>query len=426
MIKILLVCDDSTGANASGILLNQLGLKTLSIINHKHAKFNEAYDAMSVSTDSRAITSQQAYDRVRSVLERFKDCKIDLLNKRVDSTLRGNIGSELNAFFDMYPQKKIAIVPSYPSSNRTCVDGRVYVSGISLEKTDVAKDPKMPIFTANAKELFKKQFKGKIDNIYLSSYNNQDLLYKKITDGYKLNDALIFDAKDNHDIDMISKALVALEIDVITVDPGYFTFLYAKEYIQNIAKSNRKYIYMVGSVTDTTFNQLKFIEHHQDFLIIPIDPLCLVEHTNLEQLEKDIIKKVNNTSKRHIFITTANPENRLILDLNQIAKKLGIDVDQTSKIINSSFARILSKVIKETPNIHGIFGSGGDTSLSFLENNNAHGIELKKEVMPLCVYGKIVGGKFDHLSIITKGGMIGDEDAYILVKNFFEEEVTYE
>ncbi|MFA7076383.1 MAG: nucleotide-binding domain containing protein, partial [Candidatus Izemoplasmatales bacterium] len=59
----------------------------------------------------------------------------------------------------------------------------------------------------------------------------------------------------------------------------------------------------------------------------------------------------------------------------------------------------------------------------FLLNNDAKGIELIDEVMPLCVCGKVVEGRFNGLPIITKGGMIGSEDAYLLIGEYFEEEL---
>jgi len=39
------------------------------------------------------------------------------------------------------------------------------------------------------------------------------------------------------------------------------------------------------------------------------------------------------------------------------------------------------------------------------------GIEVQEEVLPLAVYGKILGGDYDGLPIVTKGGLIGDSDA---------------
>ena len=124
----------------------------------------------------------------------------------------------------------------------------------------------------------------------------------------------------------------------------------------------------------------------------------------------------------HIAISTFDIDNRVVLDLFKIAKEKNLIVDNVSKMINLSLAKI-AKYVLENSKIKGIFSSGGDTTLSFLLDNDAKGIELIDEVMPLCVYGKVVEGRFNGLPIITKGGMIGNEDAYLLISEYFEEEI---
>jgi uncharacterized protein YgbK (DUF1537 family) len=421
LLKTLLVCDDSTGANASAILLNKLRFKTLSAIDQKQLPDFSGYDALAVSTDSRAVSPDVAYQRVLDVLEGFKNEEIVVVNKRVDSTLRGNLGAELNAFYEVFKNRKIAIVPAFPKSGRTCINGQVYVNGVSLEKTDVAKDPKMPITTSDALQLFKKQFNRSLVNIFKDFYQDKDNLLKKTQELYNRYDGIIFDAETNEDVALISRVLVSLDCEVITVDPGVFTFYYTREKLKNRVREE-KYLYLVGSVTDTTFNQLKYVRGKNRIKVIPLNPIDLLEQTNLLEISKDVTEKIKNSTHNHVAISTFDIDRRLVLDLFKIAKEKNIEVDNVSKIINLSLAKIATYVL-ENAHIKGIFSSGGDTTLSFLMDNDAKGIELVDEVMPLCVYGKVVEGKFDGLPIITKGGMIGNEDAYLLISEYFEEEV---
>ncbi|NCU31881.1 MAG: four-carbon acid sugar kinase family protein, partial [Candidatus Moranbacteria bacterium] len=186
MLKTLIIADDSTGANASAILLNQLGFQSLSIIDYSDIPNHETFDCVAVSTDSRATSKENAYSRVETVLKHYKGEKIPVINKRIDSTLRGNLGAELNAIHEYFPEKRIAIVPAFPKSGRVCKDGKVYVNGVLLEQTDVAKDPKMPLFSSDAKALFLKQFKGRIANVFLKDYALDDeALIEKINRLYK-------------------------------------------------------------------------------------------------------------------------------------------------------------------------------------------------------------------------------------------------
>ena len=65
-------------------------------------------------------------------------------NKRIDSTLRGNIGTEINAMLDNLEDDRIAVViPSYPDSGRIVVNKTMLVNGVLLENSDAGKTLKL-------------------------------------------------------------------------------------------------------------------------------------------------------------------------------------------------------------------------------------------------------------------------------------------
>ena len=425
MLKTLIVADDNTGANASAILLNELNFSTLSLIDFKEAKVVEGYDGIAVGTDSRATDPDTAYQRVTRVLDAFTDENPIVLNKRVDSTLRGNLGSELNAFKDTFPNRKIAIVPSFPKSKRICKDGLLYVNDTLLENTDVAKDPKMPIHTSDVKALFEKQFNGTITNITREALTDEDTLLKTITKTYQTHDAVIFDALNDEDIDTIANTLIKSDLSIITVDPGVFTYAYTKAAVASLSTLKKRYVFMVGSVTDTTHTQIKNTQTDDDFLVVPLDPEAFIDPKSAQEATDKAIKAFEETKKPYVLYTTNAPGKRKILDLFRISREKDISVDEVSKDINKHLAHLIERLLDKHKDIGGLFTSGGDTTLSFLDHVRARGIHLKRQVMPLCVYGSIVGGPLEGTPIITKGGMIGGEDAFSDIKNFIEKVDNY-
>ena len=58
LVKTLIIADDSTGANASAILLKQLNFQTISLIDYQNARILDHYDAIAISTDSRAVSGK--------------------------------------------------------------------------------------------------------------------------------------------------------------------------------------------------------------------------------------------------------------------------------------------------------------------------------------------------------------------------------
>lgn len=421
MIKTLLVADDSTGANASAILLKQLNFTTVSLIDYARDFPGLDYDAVAISTDSRAICAEEAHDRVELVLKGYIGNPPMVINKRIDSTLRGNLGAELNAFWELFPQRKIAIVPSFPKSGRVCKQGQVYVQGVPLEQTDVAKDPKMPITTSDAKALFQKQFKGTIASLYLEDIRHLDVLRQKTKSLYQQVDAIIYDAETNEDIEAIATVLVEDGYDMITVDPGVFTYYYTRAVVSRREDMKNRFVFLVGSVVDTTYRQIVEASRDPEFEVITINPALLLDDKTAVIEKKRVFNAFQATPKYYILITTTDPEHRVVLDLFNLADHAKCTVDEMSKRINDHLADLMHQILTYQPTIQGLFSSGGDTTLSFLTLSGASGIELQEEVIPLCVFGKIAGGIYDGLQIITKGGMIGGPDTYIKIKTFFEE-----
>ena len=112
MPKGMVIADDVTGANATGVLLKKNGFETYTVLDPAQAKDRAIVgsECITIATESRSIPSKEAYDRVRGVLEQLDRENIKLYSKRIDSTLRGNLGSETDAFLDVLGDSYIAAV----------------------------------------------------------------------------------------------------------------------------------------------------------------------------------------------------------------------------------------------------------------------------------------------------------------------------
>ena len=171
MLKLVIIADDLTGANATGVLLARQGFRAATFLqlNEDFKNSKQDFDVLSTTTDSRGIPSEEAYDRVNEVVRFFKDQEIRLFSKRIDSTLRGNLGSEMDAVLDELPEDYVAIVvPVFPASERIMVGGYLLVNSVTLEKTDVSKDPKTPIHHTFVPKMIQKQTNYAVGFIPLS------------------------------------------------------------------------------------------------------------------------------------------------------------------------------------------------------------------------------------------------------------------
>lgn len=151
MLGVAVVADDLSGANDTGVALAETGLKCFSVdpvvVDDVFlARLAGVAHAIVLNTDTRSLPSEVARVRVQDAYQRLKSFRPRLWSKRIDSTLRGNVGSEIEAALEVLPSQHVAIVvPAYPAAGRVTVGGYQLVNGVPLERSQAARDPQTPV-----------------------------------------------------------------------------------------------------------------------------------------------------------------------------------------------------------------------------------------------------------------------------------------
>ncbi|MEL7570861.1 MAG: four-carbon acid sugar kinase family protein [Eubacteriaceae bacterium] len=419
MPKIAVIADDLTGANATSVLLTKQGFSAITYLNE--SKFisdtNKTADVISISTSSRGMGEKEAYEAVIKAVNKFAEEKVAVYSKRIDSTLRGNIGAEIKAMLDYLKDYTAITVPGYPASKRTCVKSAVYVNGLLLEETDAAKDTKTPVNCSNVCEIIKKQYNGAVASITIDFISKgvcfiKEKIISAKREGYRV---IVIDAVNDEDIELIAQAVKETAVKVFPVDPGPFTAALARELLP---KKNKKIFLAIGSVTELTKKQVDSLKKAHSALLAKINCRNLLTsegfETELIKADELITKKINDC--RIIGIIADSAE---MINLKSESEKLNITHDELSGLISNRIAQIAKTIMDKFSNsIGGIYTSGGDITVAVLEASNADGIYIKNEVLPLAVYGSVIGGSYDNLLIITKGGLVGDEQALVECVNY--------
>jgi uncharacterized protein YgbK (DUF1537 family) len=79
--------------------------------------------------------------------------------------------------------------------------------------------------------------------------------------------------------------------------------------------------------------------------------------------------------------------------------------------VSSALAEVVVRALTGKSRPSGLYLSGGAVARATLDRLGAVAVAVEGEVLPLAAFGRIVGGPFTGLRIVTKGGMIGGEDA---------------
>ncbi|WP_304340217.1 four-carbon acid sugar kinase family protein [Metaclostridioides mangenotii] len=425
-MKLYIIADDLTGANATSVLLAKEGFKCSSFIdsNLLNDSNMENYDVVAVSTDSRGIKANEAYDKVAKEVNRVKHVN-PTYAKRIDSTLRGNIGSEIDAVLDNVKDSVAIVVASYPDSSRISIGGFLLVNSIPLEKTLVAKDPKCPVTNSKISEIIKLQTKHSVGNIGVNEVLRGHInLCDKIKDLANSNNRIIvIDAVTNDDIDIIAKASKMSDLNVITVDPGPFTRSYLNEkYGSSTVEQGKKVFLSIGSVSKTTIGQIEhlLVSRNPDF--VKVDPLKLIDDNQLDkEIDRviSIIREKLEANKSNILGVSTTTREEEVLDLTALSKELKIDEEAISVKINKGLAKITEIALEISHSAIGaLYTSGGDVTMEVMKILEVEGIDIKDEVIPLAVYGRFIGGKYNNMPAITKGGLIGDEKTLLVCVDY--------
>ncbi|MDP4152735.1 MAG: four-carbon acid sugar kinase family protein [Bacillota bacterium] len=421
MPKCVMIADDLTGANGSGVLIKKLGLDVMTIMDLERINMQnvEPYDAVVYPTDSRAIEPEMAYSRVQNAMKTLSNQNVILYSKRIDSTFRGNIGKEIDAMLDFLGNGYIAVVvPVFPSAGRICCGGYLLVNGMLLQNSDAGRDPKAPVNTSIVENLLKRQTKRKIECISIETVSRgADSVSAAIKEGTKNGTGIfISDAISDDDILAIAQGAINSGIPFITADPGPFTASVLKKIVVSSDDIINKVMISVGSITNTTRQQIEFLKKSKQVFIATIDVKKLLEGPMQYKEEIDRVYSLlcGNIEKYNyisVMLSSINPEMRV--DFSEAASKMNCSPEDVSIYVNEAVANVTINILKNHSDIKGIYSSGGDITVAICKMLESSGLNLIGEVIPLAAYGKLVGGQLPDISIVTKGGMVGDQSAAV-------------
>ncbi|MHA6261198.1 four-carbon acid sugar kinase family protein [Sporosarcina sp. CAU 1771] len=423
-MKIGIIADDLTGANATGVRLAKAGFKSATIVFGGKVPANNSFTSISVDTDSRYTSVDVAKERVTDTYHQLRSWGADVVAKRIDSTIRGNIGSEIDALLEATGDDSIAVVvASYPDSGRITSGGYLLVEGVPVQETDVARDPLNPITDSYVPAVIAEQSNFEIGHIGLGTVlKGKSCIVPALTSLIAENKRIIvFDAVTNEEIEHIAESMAAVKGQVIfPVDPGPLSAAFGRvKARQSVYES--KWIVTVGSVTPLTGRQLRYLIDKTNASPVYVDATSLATMGNeweqeIKRATEDALDKLQH--QETLIVTTYSPTSN-VLPLGEIAQKENVTEEILAKRITTGLAKVTNNVINQTDlTINGTFSSGGDVTAALFAESKAEAIQLDDEVLPLAAYGKFIGGSFDGIPVVTKGGMVGNKQSIYACVNY--------
>jgi uncharacterized protein YgbK (DUF1537 family) len=141
-LPYLVIADDLTGAAELAALAHQAGLRAVVLTEAPRRPI--AAEVIVCDSGSRLDAPAVAARKVRQLATQLAALPNAGLFKKVDSVLRGNVVAEIEACQSALGLERALLVPCNPSLGRIINNGRYFVAGQPLDRTEFRRDPHHP------------------------------------------------------------------------------------------------------------------------------------------------------------------------------------------------------------------------------------------------------------------------------------------
>ncbi len=427
--KIVIITDDFTSAMDNGAGFSEKGLKTVVITDIYHIeKVLNNIDVLVIDTESRLNKKEDAFQKVMKVGKILNNYKIDYIYKTIDSTLRGNIGAEIEALMNVTRRDLCFVAPAYPTNGRTTVGGMQFYHWVPLENTEFSQDPITPVSQSFIPDIISLQTRKKVGvinlRIIMKGINAilckiKDLIEKEV-------EIIVFDAISNENLLNIARTIPLINKPVIIVgSTGWAEHLpESLEIIKKRKKDNNKVVLVIsGSLSEVTRKQIIYASNNIDIAIIDINP----EKIFSRNYEKEVIKithqAIEHMNKgKHVIIRSA--KNREFINFaNKIANTMGFTDFQASERIAFFLGKVAFCICRSRKKkMYGLVLTGGDIALKTIKAMGISETIVKEQVLPGIPSGCFINKEFENIRVVVKAGAFGDEGAIVRIIKFLMRE----
>ncbi|GKW03352.1 membrane protein [Pectobacterium carotovorum subsp. carotovorum] len=432
--QVLVVADDFTGANDAGVGLAQHGARVSVVfdVNKLHADL--LGDAVVINTDSRAASEETAFQRTTAVVEAWLAVGGQgWIVKKIDSTLRGNLGAEVTAALFATGTPVALIAAASPTLGRVTRKGEVWVNGGLLTDTEFASDPKTPVASASIAARLAEQTALSVAEIHLDEVrqdNLADRLQQLADEGVRL---IILDTDEQDDLTHIVHAARTLPFRPLLVGSAGLSEALANT--QNFTrKTERPLLAVVGSMSDIAQKQIAAVRLRRDVTLVEIDINALFSpdlSTVMASQCEDAVKALMNGN--HCIIRTCHNENQRF-EIDARCRELGLSRQQLGETISHYLGELtrnsvqaLDSLTADSANrrlLGGLYLSGGDIAIAVATALGATGFQIKGQIASCVPWGYLLNSVVGMTPVMTKAGGFGNETTLLDVLRFIEEKVS--
>jgi len=370
-----LLADDLTGACDAAVQFAQRGFR--SIVSLKQSRTNGEYDLVARTSHSRNDRPDVARSKIETVCSLFvQDCR-PIIYKKVDSTLRGNLGAEIKATLTRGGFSLAVICPAFPAMGRIIEEGWLTTS----DSTNRA---------VHLPTLLREQGLERVHHLDRGVLGSGIRRVAESLNAIAADrpSAVVVDAVTEKDLEIIAEATLTALPAALSVGSAGLAGAVA-EVLVIIHGEPRKNAPKRPAYTDASGSVVLFIGSNSPVTAAQVEFLVSsrpVLHLRCGELTADKLRSAL-ASGHHVV--------------------LGVDLTSEQPGLTE-----LCLVLREV-RPRGLVFSGGDTAQLMCDEIGAAGILLEREIAAGVPSGYLTGGMVDGCPVITKAGGFGARDALV-------------
>ncbi len=404
VLKIGVLADDLTGAFDTGVQFRNWGLSVEVFIEDIMDSKLGGVDVVVVDTESRGLKREDAFNRVYRATENLISLGAERMYKKVDSTLRGNIGSELDAVMEASGAKLAFFAPAYPTYGRTTLRGKLLIDNTLIENTEYVNE--LGAKTSEIAEIIRVQSKRKVGVVNFEKVDGGVDSIKSAVEALTKSgiEIVVFDVlTEKHLID-ISRA--AGDTKVFIGSAGF-----ASEIPIGLGiRTPMPVLSVCGSTRHLSRIQVHNLHNRLGFMEIEINILKLIEGELAFKGELErCVKKAVSVLKTGVDVSIMSaPKESSVDEFVSYASKRGLKDTEAKLFIEEAMGEITSAILKEVE-VLGLILTGGATSLMVCQKLEADRVSIVEEIEPGIPLVKLSNG----MPAVTKAGGFGVEDSLV-------------
>ena len=374
-----------------------------------------------VNTHTRAMAAEQARRRVAEFLGQLELERFGVVYKKIDSTLRGNIGAEIDALLEAMGRSAALLSPAYPEMGRTVENGILKVRGVPVAETEAGRDPVCPVTDSHMVDLLRRQSSNRVGFIEHRHVTAAPAVLKaaverQIDDGSRL---LVFDCLERRDLAAIANVGFGLEPMPLFVGSAGLAEavaaqvsarLMGRSALRSAVKPAAHLLVVCGSASEVSRRQIIRLGQSLDIPRVEIRPSMVDRFSAAGRpARRTIIRTIAEALKAGSVVMSVSGEPR-----SRTGRRDGAAAPAISKALGDIAQKAFSLSAIGAGDAAFVL-TGGDTAMAVLQALVVDGVEIGGEPIEGIMAGRARGGLCSGAQVITKAGAFGDDDALLKV-----------